>query len=133
DDSGIEVDNLGGAPGVRSAYFGGPDATDEENNARLIEALDGVPVAKRTARYRCVAVVVDPSGRSVEAEATCEGRIAEEPRGSGGFGYDPWFIPQGESRHMAELTLEEKQVISHRGRALRALIPLIQTLLVEKR
>lgn len=132
DDSGIEVDHLGGAPGVQSAYFAGPRATDDENNARLIAALDGVPEAKRTARYRCVAVVVEPSGRFVQAEATCEGRIAQEPRGANGFGYDPWFIPEGESRHMAELTPQEKHAISHRGRALRALISLIETLLVEK-
>jgi XTP/dITP diphosphohydrolase len=121
DDSGIEVDALDGAPGVRSARFAGPHATDEENNARLVEALDGVPPERRTARYRCVAVVVSPEGEEIAGVGSCEGRIALEPRGSGGFGYDPWFVPEGESRTMAELSPEEKHAISHRGKALRGL------------
>jgi XTP/dITP diphosphohydrolase len=121
DDSGIEVDALGGEPGVYSARFSGPRATDESNNALLVSRLRGVPEERRTARYRCVAAVVTPEGREYVGEGTCEGRIAFEPRGSGGFGYDPWFIPEGETRTMAELTPEEKDAISHRGKALRRL------------
>ena len=121
DDSGIEVDALDGAPGVRSARFAGPDATDEQNNRRLVAALDGLPTERRTARYRCVVVVVTPEGEEIAAVGSCEGRIALEPRGSGGFGYDPWFVPEGESRTMAELSPEEKHAISHRGKAMRGL------------
>ncbi|MGH2717733.1 MAG: RdgB/HAM1 family non-canonical purine NTP pyrophosphatase [Actinomycetota bacterium] len=121
DDSGIEIDALGGAPGVYSARFAGPDATDADNNSLLIARLAGVPEQSRTARYRCVAVVVEPGCGEVASEGTCEGRIGFEPRGSGGFGYDPWFIPAGETRTMAELSPEEKDVISHRGRAFRNL------------
>jgi XTP/dITP diphosphohydrolase len=115
DDSGIEVDALDGAPGVRSARFAGPEATDEENLRMLIDAIHDTDV--RTARYRCVAVLSD--GTSVEA--TCEGTLITEPRGSSGFGYDPIFVPEGEHRTMAELSPEEKDRISHRGKAFRAL------------
>ena len=121
DDSGIEVDALDGAPGIRSARFAGPDATDEQNNRRLVAALDGLAPEERTARYRCVVVVVTPEGEEIAGVGSCEGRIALEPRGSGGFGYDPWFVPEGESRTMAELSAEEKHAISHRGKALRGL------------
>ncbi|MGH2635173.1 MAG: RdgB/HAM1 family non-canonical purine NTP pyrophosphatase [Actinomycetota bacterium] len=121
DDSGIEVDALGGTPGPRSARFAGEDATEEENLSRLLLAIRDVPAAERTARYRCVAAVAWPDGREVWAEATCEGTLEDEPRGSGGFGYDPAFVPEGEGRTMAELSDEEKDRISHRGRALRAL------------
>jgi XTP/dITP diphosphohydrolase len=121
DDSGIEVDALGGAPGVRSARFAGEGATDEANLRLLIDRIRDVPEAERTARYRCVAACAWPDGRDVWAEATCEGRLILEARGTGGFGYDPIFVPKGESRTMAELTDEEKNAISHRGRAFRAL------------
>jgi len=121
DDSGIEVDALDGAPGVHSARYAGEQASDEDNNTKLIAALDGVPPEGRTARYRCVAVLVTPEGQEVAGIGSCEGRIGFEPRGSGGFGYDPWFVPQGETRTMAELTSEEKHAISHRGKALRGL------------
>lgn len=124
DDSGIEVDALDGAPGVRSARLAGPDATDDRNNIRLISLMFGVPLERRTARYRCVAVLAFPLGDGREdlaAVGTCEGSIAMEERGTQGFGYDPWFIPQGESRTMAELSVEEKDSISHRGRAFRGL------------
>lgn len=121
DDSGIEVDALDGAPGVRSARYAGEAATDEDNNTKLIAALDGIPSEGRCARYRCVAVLVTPEGQEIAGIGSCEGRIGFEPRGSGGFGYDPWFVPQGESRTMAELTPEEKHAISHRGKALRGL------------
>lgn len=120
DDSGIEVDALGGRPGVFSARFAGPDANDADNNRKLIAELAGVPKAKRSCRYRCVAVYVDGSNEFV-AEGTCEGQIVDEPRGEGGFGYDPHVVPEGESRTMAEIPLEEKLVFSHRGRAFAAL------------
>ena len=121
DDSGLEVDALGGAPGPRSARFAGPDATDEANLRKLIDAMLSTPEAHRTARYRCVAVLATPGGNPAHAEATCEGTLVTDPRGSGGFGYDPIFVPRGETRTMAELTPEEKDAISHRGKAFRAL------------
>jgi XTP/dITP diphosphohydrolase len=119
DDSGLEVDALDGAPGVRSARLAGPSATDEQNNVRLISLLFGVPLERRTARYQCVAVLLRPDESEIVGSGACEGMIIEEPRGAGGFGYDPWFIPAGESRTMAELSPEEKHVISHRGKAFR--------------
>jgi XTP/dITP diphosphohydrolase len=121
DDSGIEVDALGGGPGMRSARYAGADATDEENLRKLIDAIADVPGPERTARYRCVALMVTPGGASTSAEATCEGSLIGEPRGRNGFGYDPVFVPDGESRTMAELSPEEKDLISHRGKAFRAL------------
>lgn len=128
DDSGIEVDVLDGGPGPRSARLAGEGATDEQNNVRLISLLFGVLPERRTARYRCVAVIVFPDGGEVVAEGVCEGTIALEARGLGGFGYDPWFIPAGEARTMAELSPAEKHGISHRGRALRALMQRLQEL-----
>ena len=121
DDSGIEVDALGGVPGVLSARFAGPNATDEENLRLLIERVRAVGAPERTARYRCVAVCAWPDGRHLSAEGSCEGRLVMEPRGSGGFGYDPGFVPSGERRTMAELSAEEKDAISHRGKAFRRL------------
>jgi XTP/dITP diphosphohydrolase len=121
DDSGIEVDALGGDPGIRSARFAGAGATDEENLAKLLDAVRQVPDHGRTARYRCVALVAWPGEWFAYAEATCEGTITLEPRGAGGFGYDPAFVPTGEFRTMAQLPPEEKDRISHRGRAFRAL------------
>lgn len=121
DDSGIEVDALGGAPGPRSARYAGEGATDEDNLRALLRALAGIPRAGRTARYRAVAVLASPDGDAVHAEGTCEGIVATRPRGSGGFGYDPVFEPIGWEGTMAELSPEEKDRISHRGRAFRAL------------
>jgi XTP/dITP diphosphohydrolase len=121
DDSGIEVDALQGAPGVRSARFAGREATDEDNLRTLIERVAPVPEIERTARYRCVAACGWPDGHEAWAEGTCEGALIIEPRGSGGFGYDPVFLPVGDVRTMAELTDQEKNAISHRGRAFRAL------------
>jgi XTP/dITP diphosphohydrolase len=126
DDSGIEVDALGGAPGPRSARYAGPDASDRENLDALIRALAGVPSGGRTARYRCVAMVAWPDGTDQWAEATCEGRLLRSPKGLGGFGYDPIFVPEGWDMTMAELSQEEKNRISHRGRALRALEELLR-------
>lgn len=121
DDSGIEVDALGGKPGPRSARFAGAAATDEQNLGALIAALKGVPSGGRTARYRCVAVLAWPDGEAVHAEGVCEGTLVGKPRGVGGFGYDPIFVPVGWDTTMAELTDEQKDRISHRGRAFRAL------------
>lgn len=117
DDSGLEVDALGGAPGVRSARYAGERATDRENNAKLVAALAGVPEDRLTCRYQCVAALVLPDGREVVTYGTCEGRVVLEGRGSMGFGYDPHVIPKGETRTMGEIPLEEKIRFSHRGRA----------------
>jgi len=125
DDSGIEVDALGGAPGPRSARYAGPGASDAENRRRLLSALKGIPGSGRTARFRCVAAIVWPHGREVHAEGVCEGVLLRAERGSGGFGYDPLFVPEGWERTMAELAPAEKHRISHRGRALRALRELL--------
>jgi XTP/dITP diphosphohydrolase len=121
DDSGIEVDALGGAPGPRSARFAGEHASDSENLSLLLARVADVSDGERTARYRCVAACAWPEGRAIDVEETCEGRLVLEPRGSGGFGYDPAFVPIGFSLTMAELSPEEKNRISHRGKALRAL------------
>jgi XTP/dITP diphosphohydrolase len=121
DDSGIEVDALGGRPGVRSARYAGERATDEENLHELLRALKGVPGGGRTARYRCLAVLASPDGTTTSAEGVCEGTLLNAGRGAGGFGYDPVFVPAGWERTMAELPPEEKDRISHRGKAFRAL------------
>jgi len=121
DDSGIEVDALGGKPGPRSARYAGDDATDERNLDALMQALRGIPAGGRVARYRCVAALAYPDGEVVHTEATCEGMLVTKRRGVRGFGYDPIFVPAGWDETMAELTDEQKDRISHRGRAFRAL------------
>jgi XTP/dITP diphosphohydrolase len=128
DDSGIEVDALGGEPGPRSARFAGDDASDEENLGKLIALIASSPLEHPGARYRCVAVLVTPGGDPSVAEGTVEGTLIIEPRGTGGFGYDPIFVPAGEQRTMAELSPEEKDSISHRGKAFRGLVPAIARL-----
>jgi XTP/dITP diphosphohydrolase len=132
DDSGLEVDALGRAPGVRTRRFAGANASDDENNAHLLRLLEGVPPERRTARYRCTLALAE---RPVDGAAiatpvlthgTLEGRIALSARGSGGFGYDPIFEPEGEppgGRTLAEYSAESKNRISHRGRAARAMGP----------
>lgn len=126
DDSGLEVDAIGGAPGVYSSRYAGPDATDADNNVKLLEALADVSPAARAARFRSVIVLVDEDGSETVAAGACEGAIGFEPRGSGGFGYDPLFLPDATpGRAMAELALAEKNAISHRGAALRALRDLL--------
>lgn len=124
DDSGLEVDALAGLPGVRSSRFAGDDASDEDNNRRLLELLDAVPPGERTARFRCVMVCLrhpeDPAPRV--CEGVWEGSIALQPSGSWGFGYDPLFLPAGSERTAAELSSEEKNRLSHRGRALVKLV-----------
>jgi XTP/dITP diphosphohydrolase len=133
DDSGLEVDALGGAPGVRSARFAGERPTDAENNAALLKALEEVPEEARTARFRCVLCLVDPwtsdDGSLCTVHGVCEGSIASSPRGGGGFGYDPLFIVRGDRHTMAELSDEQKNSISHRARAIQALGPHLQSVL----
>jgi XTP/dITP diphosphohydrolase len=122
DDSGIEVEALGGKPGPRSARYAGPSATDDQNLAALMRAVAGVPSAGRVARYRCVAALAWPGGPVIHAEGVCEGNLVRKRRGAHGFGYDPIFVPAGWDKTMAELAPEEKDRISHRGRAFRALL-----------
>ena len=126
DDSGLEVDALGGAPGVLSARYAGEAASDEDRCRKLLAAMLEVPHDRRAARFHCAAAYATPEGQVLLAEGTCEGTIAREPSGSGGFGYDPVFIPQGEERTMAQLTSAEKHAISHRGHAFRKLAKLIR-------
>jgi XTP/dITP diphosphohydrolase len=138
DDSGIEVDALGGAPGVRTRRYAGEDATDAANNAKLLDALRGLPPGERGARYVCVLALALPDAagprggvRLVTARGTCRGRIAAEPRGTGGFGYDPIFEPASEppgGRTLGLWTPAEKNAISHRARAARRMTPRLAAL-----
>jgi XTP/dITP diphosphohydrolase len=124
DDSGLEVDALGGRPGVRSARFAHERATDAENNAALLRELSEIEEGARSARFRCVLALVDPWHEADVhiAEGSCEGSIARAPRGNGGFGYDPLFLVSGQDgKAMAELSEAEKNQVSHRGRAVQAL------------
>jgi XTP/dITP diphosphohydrolase len=140
DDSGLEVDLLEGRPGVRSARFAGERATDAENNAALLTALGAFDAAELHdrglgARFRCVLALVDPftsGGEPQVVEGVCEGAITRTPRGSGGFGYDPLFVVDGRDKTMAELTGDEKNLVSHRGRALATLRPIIERVLGER-
>ena len=122
EDSGLEVDGLRGRPGIYSARFAGPDATDEENVAKLLAELDGVAGAGRCGRYVCELVALSPDLVELRGRGTLEGSIALEPRGSGGFGYDPVFVPDGERRTVAELGDEWKAGHSHRAAAARQLL-----------
>jgi XTP/dITP diphosphohydrolase len=142
DDSGIEVDALGGAPGVRTRRFAGPDATDQRNNEKLLRELAGLPAERRGARYVCVlalALPVEPERPGVLRAAlsiivrrgTCRGRIADAPRGAGGFGYDPVFEPAQEpsgGRTLGQWTAAEKHAISHRSRAAARMLPVLRDL-----
>lgn len=122
DDTGLEVDALGGAPGVESAYYGGGDHDAAANVARVLGELESVAAADRTARFRTVVMVRWPDGREVATAGVVEGTIADAPEGTGGFGYDPIFRPDdAPGRTLAELAPQEKDAIGHRGRALRAL------------
>ncbi len=126
DDTGLEVEALGGRPGVYSSRYSGPNATYADNVAKLLRELDGVD--NRRARFRTVALVRFPDGRDVMAEGVVDGRIASEARGDEGFGYDPVFVPDdGDGRTFGEMTLSEKQQVSHRGRAFRALAEALWT------
>ena len=123
DDSGIAAAALGGAPGVRSARFAGEDATDEENLAKLLELLDGQ--ADRRVAYVAELVAIGPDGNELTARGELRGTLADVPRGTGGFGYDPAFVPEGETRTVGEMTAAEKDAISHRARAAAALRELL--------
>jgi len=125
DDSGLEVDALQGQPGVHSARYAGEKAHDEDNNEKLLKALQTVPLEQRTARFRCVLALAKPDGQCATVEGICPGHIGFSPRGNEGFGYDPLFV-LADGRTMAELPLEEKNRISHRGQALRQLPELLR-------
>jgi len=129
DDSGLEVDALGGRPGVYSARYAGEGSSDSENNAKLLDELSGIADDERTARFQCAIVIVDQSGRELAiAEGACKGRIGSEPRGSHGFGYDPLFVPEGYTQTMAELGPQTKNEISHRAKAAAQLVPILREL-----
>lgn len=121
DDSGLEVDALGGRPGVRSARYSGEPKDPKRNVLKLLEELKGVPEEKRTARFRCaIALIIE--GQLQTFEGTCEGHINFVPKGVEGFGYDPVFIPEGMDKTMAMLSLDEKDLISHRGKAMEKML-----------
>jgi XTP/dITP diphosphohydrolase len=129
DDSGLEVDALGGAPGVRSARYAGPGASDADRYRKLLSTLEGVPPPDRSARFRCVVALALPDGRLETAAGRCEGHIGYEPRGEHGFGYDPVFVVEGSGgRTMAELPPEVKNRISHRARAFAAAVPMLKAM-----
>jgi XTP/dITP diphosphohydrolase len=127
DDSGLEVDALGGAPGVWSARYAGPGAGDAANNAKLLAALDGVPPARRTARFRSVLALADVAGplgdAVITADGACEGVVLDAPRGAGGFGYDPLFFCPELGQTFAEVGVGTKSELSHRARAMQAIRP----------
>ncbi|MYD62166.1 MAG: XTP/dITP diphosphatase [Gemmatimonadetes bacterium] len=125
DDSGLVVDALNGAPGVYSARYAGEDATDETNNAKLVENLRGIPASHRTAHFCCAMALATPDGRVQTTEATWKGRILTTPRGENGFGYDPLFFIPTHNCTSAELSSGKKNRISHRGQALRAILSCI--------
>jgi XTP/dITP diphosphohydrolase len=128
DDSGIEVDALGGRPGIYSARYAGEGASDQANLRKMLDEMRDIPVPQRTARYQCVIAFVTTAtdGAPVLATGTWEGTLISEPKGLGGFGYDPIFVPRGFDRTAAELDPGEKNSLSHRGQALRALVTQLQ-------
>mgnify|MGYP000152574151 CR=1 FL=1 len=128
DDSGLEVDRLKGLPGVYSARYAGERASSQENNQKLLREIQGVPISKRGARFRCMIAMKPPEGKEAIAEGSCKGRIGFKEKGRKGFGYDPLFILPKDGKTMAELSLEEKNRVSHRGKALRKIRRIIKTL-----
>ena len=128
DDSGLAVDALNGAPGIYSARFAGEQRSDADNNAKVLQLLEGVEDGKRTARFFCVIAIVLPDGREYTVEGTCEGTILHALQGEGGFGYDPLFYVESLDKTFAELTMEEKNRISHRGHANRKAVEIIRGL-----
>ena len=132
DDSGLEVDALDGAPGVYSARFAGEPKDDERNNDKLLQLLETVPDDQRQARFRCALVVATPKGEEFLTEGTVEGQILTQRRGTDGFGYDPLFFVSEYARTMAELTLAEKNKLSHRAQAVRKAIPILQALKIKR-
>jgi XTP/dITP diphosphohydrolase len=127
DDSGLEVDALGGAPGVHSARYAGSDASDADRIAKLLAATRNVPDDERTARFKCAVAVAEPNGRADVVVDVCDGKIIRKPRGNLGFGYDPVFVPHGYDRTFAELGEQIKNRISHRAKALRMALKLIES------
>lgn len=132
DDSGLVVDFLDGQPGVYSARFAGENATDEDNNKKLLELLQGVPLEQRTARFVCEIAITTPAGKAFTACGFCEGIILESGLGNKGFGYDPLFYVREFKKTMAQLDLKEKNMISHRGKALKNAVHIIQGLLLDR-
>jgi XTP/dITP diphosphohydrolase len=133
DDSGLCVDALQGAPGVHSARYGGDGLDDAGRRTKLLEALDGVRDEKRTAHFECVIAVADPdSPTCLNTHGVCQGRILHEEQGTGGFGYDPIFLPDGYSVTFAEIDRATKNRISHRGEATRQLVPILRSIIREK-
>jgi len=128
DDSGLECEDLENRPGVDSAYFAGPHATDEENNQKLVSEMMKAHDPCRTARYICVMILIDPTGTEHIFRATCKGLITLTPSGTGGFGYDPYFFLPNQGCTMAEIPLEEKNKISHRGKVLKQVMNFLQSL-----
>ncbi len=133
DDSGLEVDALGGQPGVHSARFGGPQATDPDRYRLILEKLQGVSTEQRTARFRCVMAIAQPQGLTRFAEGICEGRIALAPRGTGGFGYDPIFEIPSLGKTFAELEPEVKNRLSHRAKAMMGARAILEEILAGRR
>ena len=131
DDSGLEVDALDGAPGVYSARYAGPEATDDDRNRYLLSELSDVPDDRRQARFRCVIAIAFPDGDTVMCKGECSGIITREPRGDNGFGYDPIFYLPQFNKTMAELTMQQKNEISHRGKAARQAQYYLKTVLAE--
>jgi XTP/dITP diphosphohydrolase len=127
EDSGLEIDALGGEPGVRSARYAGEGASDADRIGKVLDRLASVPSEKRTARFRCMMCVIDPAGSTHCFEGRCEGRIAPQARGSSGFGYDPVFVPDGYDQTFAELGLGVKGRISHRARAMQQVIVFLRS------
>lgn len=130
DDSGLEVDALGGRPGVYSARYSGEDASDASNNAKVLQEMAGVEEEKRTARFRCAMALVG-DGIELTTGGTCEGILLAEERGSGGFGYDPLFYVPAFDRTLAEMSSEDKNSISHRGSAVRKMVDLIAEMMTK--
>ena len=131
DDSGLEVDRLKGLPGIHSARYSGEKASSQENNRKLLNAVKGVPFSKRGARFKGILAMVSPDGREVIKEGSCRGKIGFKEKGKRGFGYDPLFLLPKYGKTMAELSLEEKNKISHRGKALRKLRRVIRAFMDE--
>ena len=127
DDSGLEVDGLKGLPGIYSARYAKEGATSRENNQKLLREMQGLPASKRRARFRCIIAVVSHNGKEAVAEGSCRGRIGFKEKGKKGFGYDPLFILPTYGKTMAEISLEEKNAISHRGKALRKIRKVIRS------
>jgi XTP/dITP diphosphohydrolase len=132
EDTGLEVEALSGAPGVRAARYFGEGLTDRERVDRLLDALRGTPAPQRRACFRCVLVIAEPGGRQWAVSGECRGSIAMAPRGSGGFGYDPVFEVEGTGRTLAEFDPVAKNAVSHRGRATAAARPILERLAVER-